>query len=118
MELNPALVYVHKVEGEKIKGEIRIRKPSVVERLNYTEALGFEVDEHGKIDAAAVKKKPIKTLAKMIELSLAHYLSVALIRADGSEINDVDSLLVDDDAQRIATEVAQLVFNGFPPSKN
>lgn len=125
--MNPALIYTHEVKAQIAKGkagketvsglvgQLKLRRPNAIERLNYTESVGVTVkDGEVSID----QSRPLHTIAKMIELSLPHYLKVDLARQDGSKILNLEELLVDDEGGKLLQEVAVLVFKGFPPSKN
>jgi hypothetical protein len=61
---------------------IVLKKPTIVERFDYMERCGFDLDGQGQMQAAGNK---LKTTIKLVELSLPHYVSVAIKKDDGTE---------------------------------
>jgi hypothetical protein len=101
-------------EPSGMSGVIVLKKPTIVERFDYMERCGFDLDGQGQMQAAGNK---LKTTIKLVELSLPHYVSVAIKKDDGTEIGSVEEMMTDGDFDRLLCEVGGLLLNGFRPSK-
>jgi hypothetical protein len=104
-----------KEPNAEVTGKVVLKVPSLPQRYQYIESAGFNVNEEGEIDLQVTKLGP---LAKMIELSAPHYVSIDLKKKDGTAITSFDDLITDTDCDSITNEIAGMMINGFKPSKN
>lgn len=99
-----------------LAGHVLLRIPTIMERLNYMDVAGVEIDEKGTVNLA---QGQIKGISKLMELSQAHYVKVDIKRKDGSyEFTSFDELASDGEGCKVLTDVALKILHGFNISKN
>lgn len=108
------------VDGAKVPptyaGKIVLRTPTNGERFRYLDAVGIDIKGDGTAD---MQGGSLITIAKMIDVSKAHYKSVDLKSIDGETVfKSFDDLDNDPEGMPIQVEVARAIFHGVKPAKN
>ncbi|MDZ4678399.1 MAG: hypothetical protein SGI74_12920 [Oligoflexia bacterium] len=98
-----------------LAGEIHLLKPTQVEKFQFIEECGYDITPDGKVKPGDNKWK---TIIKMLELSKKHYVKVDVTKTDGTKLESFDDLHHDQDCSTLMLMVAEILMNGFSPTKN
>lgn len=113
------LVYnpkVCKVPDAKVTGSVTLKVPSVIQKYDYMDKCGIDVNTEGEVDMA--KMNTIRFIKTLVELSEDHYVKIDLKKKSGESVDSWDKLIHDHDCEPIVNEVATALISGFQPSGN
>lgn len=99
-------------ENPKMTGSVVLRVPTFNEKMRYMREPGFDISEKGEIDMGPAMKR-LEFIARFVELSEAHYVSVSLKKSDGQEIKSYQEMQDDDECHPILMEIGGLLLGGF-----
>jgi len=101
-----------KGENPKMSGEVVLRLPTFNERMRYMKESGFKLSEKGEVEMGAANEK-LDFLAKLVEISAGHYVSVSLKNSKGEEIKSYEDMQYDEECSTVLMEIGGLLLNGF-----
>ena len=110
---------VYKTTVENLEGEVELKLLTFDEKYDYFEAMDIDFDEaEGDAEKAVeqIKKRStknnLKTMRKMISLSLPHYIRVEIKNKEtGEEFKSVDDLQYGD-GHNVLIEMATKLIHG------
>jgi hypothetical protein len=105
-----------KVTGAKVTGKLKIKLPSVIQKYEYMDKCGIEVDGNGEVNT--LKMNSLKFIKTLIEISKDHYVDIDLKKVDGAKITSWDEMIYDPDCEPVINEVATALVSGFKISGN
>ena len=105
-----------KVDGAKVKGDVTLRLPTILEKYSYFEQFGLKIDAKGSVDMEGLDL--VRVMIHLIKASEKHYQAINLVKGGSQPITTWDALISDPDCEPIVQEVANSLVNGFEPSGN
>jgi len=101
----------------KVLGSITLKIPSVIQKYDYMDKCGIDVNAEGEVDMA--KLNTIRFIKTLVELSEDHYVKIDLKKkVGGAQVTSWDELIHDPDCEPIVNEIATALISGFRPSGN
>lgn len=99
------------------EGVVVLASPSFDERMELLESVGIKADAKGRVELGNLNAFGV--LRKLVSATKKFYVEVKLKRLeDGAEFKTFDDLAHDAGCDKIISEVAYAIRQGFKPGKN
>lgn len=107
------MIYTYKVNGEALKGLIKIEIPKFAERMQLAKSILHAIE-----DGKMVEKLDIDKSLAIIEETTKRVVEVKVNMKSESPIEDIETLSYYAEGVSIISELGNIIINGIPLEKN